>query len=220
MIQIYDLTGKNDLRFSPYCWRIKYLLNYKKIEYLTIPTTFSDRLNNPILSKHRLPTIIDDSTIMSESLNIAKYIENNNTTKNNKVLPSKYREAIYHFNFWADFNLNGSIIKRVIFDIYDNLNELDKEYFLTTRTKRFGATPYEYQKANLSNGHNDYETHCTFLNSILKDRNYIFGDKLSYADIIILGSLKWGEQVSQNTKIKNEFNELLLWKKRIESLCE
>ena len=72
MIQIYDLAGKNDLRFSPYCWRIKYLLNILKIDYETIPTTFSQRLNNPFFSESRLPTIIDNEQVISDSFEIAQ----------------------------------------------------------------------------------------------------------------------------------------------------
>ena len=66
MIKLYDLIGKNDIRFSPYCWRIKYLLNFKQIPYETVPTTFTDRLKNPIFGESRLPTMEDNEMKISD----------------------------------------------------------------------------------------------------------------------------------------------------------
>jgi ABC-type Fe3+-hydroxamate transport system substrate-binding protein len=46
------------------------------------------------------------------------------------------------------------------------------------------------------------------------------GDKISYADIIIAGSFQWGEKVSINTKIDDEFQNLSIWKEKIKIVCE
>ena len=76
MITLFDLSGKNDLRFSPYCWRVKYLLNFRKITYQTKPTCFTERLNNVFFGDAKLPTITDDGIKISNSFNIAEYIYN------------------------------------------------------------------------------------------------------------------------------------------------
>jgi hypothetical protein len=36
MVELYDLVGANDLRFSPYCWRTKAVLVYRSIPYTTV----------------------------------------------------------------------------------------------------------------------------------------------------------------------------------------
>ena len=36
MITLYELAGKNDLRFSPPCWNVKLCLLYKNIDFETV----------------------------------------------------------------------------------------------------------------------------------------------------------------------------------------
>jgi len=43
MLKLYDLSGKNDLRFSPPCWNVKLCLILNNIEFLTIPVRFTDK---------------------------------------------------------------------------------------------------------------------------------------------------------------------------------
>lgn len=219
MIQIYDLAGKNDLRFSPYCWRIKYLLNILKIDYKTIPTTFNQRLNNPLFGESRLPTIIDNEQLISDSFTIAQYIENNYTEKDLKLINNNL-EVIRFINHWSDHFLNYSIVERVAFDIIECLHDEDKKYFVESRTKRFGMHPKEFQELNVSSTKNEFDKCCNFLNNILLKQEFILEDGISYADIIILGSLTWGDKVSKNTKINEKFIKLIEWKNKLSDLCK
>ena len=50
-ILIYDLCGKNDIRFSPPCWNIKLCLIHNKIKFETIPIKFTEK--NKIMFCHR-----------------------------------------------------------------------------------------------------------------------------------------------------------------------
>ena len=43
MLKLYDLSGKNDLRFSPPCWNVKLCLIQNKIKFKTIPVRFTDK---------------------------------------------------------------------------------------------------------------------------------------------------------------------------------
>ena len=40
MIKLYDLCGKDNIRFSPPCWSVKLCLMYKEINFETIPAGF------------------------------------------------------------------------------------------------------------------------------------------------------------------------------------
>mgnify|MGYP006194495939 CR=1 FL=1 len=43
MITLYELSGKNDVRFSPYCWRARMALNYKNLDFKTVPIKFTEK---------------------------------------------------------------------------------------------------------------------------------------------------------------------------------
>ena len=55
-IKLYDLAGADpDLRFSPYCWRVKMAIAHKGLPCETIPWRFSDK---PRIS---ITVLFDDS---------------------------------------------------------------------------------------------------------------------------------------------------------------
>ena len=46
-------------------------------------------------------------------------------------------------------------------------------------------------------------------------QSYLLGENITYAEMIVLGSLTWGEKVSNNTKIEKKFNRLTAWKDKL-----
>ena len=58
MLTLYDLSGKNDLRFSPPCWNIKLCLIQNDIKFKTIPVRFTDK-DKIAFSKQQLVPILD-----------------------------------------------------------------------------------------------------------------------------------------------------------------
>ena len=42
-IILYDLSGKNNIRFSPACWNVKLCLIHNNIDFDTIPIRFTEK---------------------------------------------------------------------------------------------------------------------------------------------------------------------------------
>ena len=57
MIQLYELSGKNDLRFSPPCSSVKLCLIHKNIKFETVPVKFSEK-NKISFSNQKLVPIL------------------------------------------------------------------------------------------------------------------------------------------------------------------
>ena len=215
MITLFDLSGKNDLRFSPYCWRVKYLLNYRKIDYETIPICFTERLADRFFVNAKLPTIMDNEVKISDSFKIAKYIEDKYADKNDKLINIPNEPALLFINQWSDQFLNTSILERVAHDIISALDDRDIEYYIESRSKRFGMHPKDFQDSNIRKDENNFYECCNFLDKILQKQQYLIGDNITYAEMIVLGSLTWGEKVSNNTKIEKKFKRLTAWKDKL-----
>mgnify|MGYP001158284473 FL=1 len=215
MITLFDLSGKNDLRFSPYCWRVKYLLNFRKITYQTKPTCFTERLNNTFFGDARLPTITDDGIKISNSFNIAEHIENKYVDIDQRIINSENKSSLYFINHWSDHFLNASILERVAYDIISVLDDRDIEYFIESRSKRFGMSPKDFQACNMKKSENSFYKCCNFLDKILEKQRYLLGENITYAEMIVLGSFTWGEKVSKNTQIEKKFERLSAWKKEL-----
>ena len=124
----------------------------------------------------------------------------------------KMTPSLYFINNWSDYFLNPSILERVAGDIIDILDDRDIEYFTESRRVRFGMHPKDFQSNNLKKHENNFSKCCNFLNEILQKQKYFLGNNVTYGDFIVLGSLTWGDKVSNNTVIDDKFKRLRSWK--------
>src|ERR1700691_3298860 len=75
-IILHDLAGADpDVRFSPYCWRIRFALAHKGLPVETIPWRFTEREAIAFSGQARVPVIRDEQTVMYDSWSIAGYLE-------------------------------------------------------------------------------------------------------------------------------------------------
>ena len=74
-IELYELVGRDDRRFSPYCWRTRMALEHKGLDYKTIPVRFTDKDLIAFSGQGRIPVIKDGETVVSDSWAIAEYLE-------------------------------------------------------------------------------------------------------------------------------------------------
>ena len=77
MITLYELAGKNDLRFSPPCWNVKLCLLYKNIDFETVTVGFSEK-NKILFSNQQLvPVLKHQDGHISDSWNIINWLDEN-----------------------------------------------------------------------------------------------------------------------------------------------
>ena len=121
MIKLYELSGKNNVRFSPYCWRARMALNYKKLDFQSIPIKFTEKKLIEFSNQKLLPVLVDEDKIISDSWNIAIYLDKKYPFNQNLIAESEIKFNLF-INQWADKMLNAAIIKIVIYDITKNLD--------------------------------------------------------------------------------------------------
>ena len=57
IIELYELQGKNDIRFSPPCWTIKLCMQKKGLQFKTIPIGFSEKDKIKFSGQNLVPLI-------------------------------------------------------------------------------------------------------------------------------------------------------------------
>ena len=75
MIALYDLSGGDGRRFSPYCWRVQMALAHKQLDYRTVATRFADISSIGDGTQKTVPVIDDDGRMIADSWKIANYLE-------------------------------------------------------------------------------------------------------------------------------------------------
>jgi glutathione S-transferase len=212
MIELYDLVGANDLRFSPFCWRAKAVMAYKKVPYTTIPIRFCDKNKLAFSGQDRVPVIKDGSTVVSDSWFIAEYFEQ--LQPEPRLFPGPgLKEACRFFNLYVDRTVHTAVFPVVVTDIYANIDPVDREYFRKSREERLGMT--------LETTVTKRSEHRPRMRSVLGDltlaiagQEYFFG-ALTYADLCLFGTFKWIMSVSKEPLFFT--TEFRAWWDRMES---
>ena len=76
-MKLYDLAGADDdLRFSPNCWRIKMALEHKGLVAETVPWRFVEKDVIAFSGQKAVPVLVDGDKSVSDSWEIARYLEN------------------------------------------------------------------------------------------------------------------------------------------------
>ncbi|MEL6946498.1 MAG: glutathione S-transferase N-terminal domain-containing protein, partial [Pseudomonadota bacterium] len=75
-IKLYELCGAEPTQlFSPHCWKTRMSLAHKGLDFETVPTPFTEIAGVEGGSSRKVPVLRDGSTVIEESLDIAKYLD-------------------------------------------------------------------------------------------------------------------------------------------------
>ena len=194
-ITLYELVGRDDLRFSPYCWRTRFALAHKGLDFDTVPVRFADKQAIAFSGQERVPVIRDGDRTINDSWAIACYLDDAYPDLPPLFASAAERAMARFVNSWSDLQVNPAFILLVVRDVYDNIDERDREYFLETREKRFGTT-LDALHAARDERLPAARAALAPVRAVLADQPFIAGDEPGYADYILMGTCQWIRMVS------------------------
>ncbi|MBL4757588.1 MAG: glutathione S-transferase family protein [Rhizobiales bacterium] len=189
-IKLYDLSGDDGRRFSPYCWRTKMALAHKGLEFETLPTMFVEIGNLADNNRTSVPVIEDDDVCIQDSFEIALYLEETYPDGPSLFGGQGGQSAARFIEAWTFAALHPHIVKMIIADIHNCLNPADHDYFRETREKMLGA-PLEEIQAARDERLKPFHRAMQPLRAMLAKQPFIGGDSPQFADYIVFGSLQW-----------------------------
>ena len=195
-ITMYDLAGADpDLRFSPYCWRIRFALAHKGMPVETIPWRFTEGDKIAFSGQGKVPVIQDAGTTVFDSWAIAEYLEEQ------APMPSLFggsvgRAHAAFINAWADSVMLGGIAPLIIRDLLDAVDPKDQAYFRSSREARFGRTLEQVQE-DRADRVVAFRASLLPVRLVLRRQAWLGGAGPSYADHIVAGTLMWPHCVSR-----------------------
>jgi len=196
MLTLFELCGaRGDVRFSPFVWRIKLMLAHKAIPHETKTVTFTDKAALTGSGVKTVPVIKDGDKWISESLTIARYLEDNFSGDRLFETPLAAEQAVI-INNWFDRNIVMPMFPMIVTDIYDALDTANKKYFKATREPRLGGRKIEDMRAGRDELRAAFRANFSPLESILATNAYLSGETPAFADYCLMGSLVWPHIVS------------------------
>lgn len=189
-IKLYDLCARNSaIRFSPYCWRAKMALMHKGLQFETVATPFTGigAIGENVKS---VPVLDDNGRIVRDSFDIAVYLD-----AAYRDLPPLFGHdgvvaAARLIEAWTVSTIHPIIVRMIVADIHDVLDDPDQAYFRESREARFGKPLGEAQEGveplaeALANA-------LAPVRHALTHHDFLGGAKPLFTDYIVLGPLLW-----------------------------
>ena len=194
--QLYDLAGADPaLRFSPYCWRIRLALAHKGLPVETIPWRFTETDRLAFSGQGLVPVLVDGDRVVSESWAIATYLEAQYPDRPS-LFGGPAAQAVTRFvNTWTDATLHAALAPLILRDILDCILPEHRDYFRSSREKRFGTT-LEALAANRDQALPGFRKALQPLRLLLRAQPFLAGEGPAYADYIVFGAFQWARCVS------------------------
>src|ERR1700742_1642208 len=138
-LKLFELVGADVGRpFSPFCWRTRMALAHKGLSAETIPWCFTEKDAIAPHKSEKVPVLLDGETSVADSWAIASYLEDSFPDRPSLFGGDGGRAAMRMINAWADIVVNGGVFPLVVADIPEHLDDVDLDYFRTSREARLG----------------------------------------------------------------------------------
>ena len=190
-LRLYELTGAHDeVRFSPYCWRIRLALAHKGLAAETVPWRFTEKNAIAFSGQGRVPVLVDGARSVHDSWAIAEYLEAGYPDR-----PSLFGGAAGHgvarfVNQWTNEVLHPAISRAIVFDLPAIIHAKDRDYFRTSREAAYGTT-FEAMAAGREDALAALRRTLRPLRSTLAAQPFLAGEAPAYTDHIVFGAFQW-----------------------------
>jgi len=215
---LYDLVGKDGLRFSPYGWRARMALHHKGIEAEWEPVNFTDKEKIAFSGQTKVPILVDGDVTVSDSWAIACHLEETYPLAPTLFGSPEAMPAVRAFNHWVDAAVNPALAVVIVGDVFEKVDPVDQPYFRETREKVFGRT-MEEMKATGDERLPGIAKALEPARRQLGEYAYFGGAEPSYLDYCLFGSLQWA-RCSSPRKLLADDDSVEQWRQRMLDLFD
>jgi glutathione S-transferase len=190
-IQLFDLTDASQrIYFSPYCWRIRMALRHKALDFESIPWHFTETDRLAASGGKRVPVIVDGSTAMGESWDIAAYLDTTYPDTPALLSDDAARTRAKFIEAWCNATVFPTMRPIAVMAVFNLVADKDRTYFRESRERMLNARLEELSK--------DPVAEAAAMNKALGPANealritpFFAGQRPDYSDYILFGTLMW-----------------------------
>ncbi|ALM53585.1 glutathione S-transferase N-terminal domain-containing protein [Halomonas huangheensis] len=210
---LYDLCGIDDeLRFSPYCWRVKLALAHKGLEVETRAWNFTDKQALAFADHDKVPVLVDGDETVTDSFEILRYLDRAYPdTPSLLGDPAAEARALY-IKGHVERVMAPAIMRTIIMDLINAIHPKDRSYFRETREKRFGCRLEEFHSP--AKGLSQLDAALEPLRGVLAQSDFIDGEAPGAGDYLVFGNFMWARSVS-NADLVSNADPVYAWLERM-----
>jgi len=217
-MKLYELIGRDPKNgFSPFAWRTKMALAHKGLASETIGLRFTEiKETLSFAGSKTVPVLVDRDQIISDSWNIACYLEEQYPEKPSLFGGDAGKAAAQLLGHQIARPLLMPLFRTLVADIYGVLDEDDQKFFRETREPRIGCT-IEEAAIDFEDALKTFQTNLLPYQDYFKDADFLSGRQAAYSDYLLYGMFLWARATS-NKKLMKDDNPINLWIMRMDDL--
>jgi glutathione S-transferase len=219
MITLYDLVLEEDRRPSPFCWRAKFTLKHKGLDWRDEPVGFTEKHKIAFAQSQTVPVVHDGTKVVKDSWAIARHLDEAYPDK--PLFKSEMALSYAHFVAgWVDSAVHPALFPIIVGDLYARVRAVDQAYFRESRGKRLGTTDFAtFQKNAREKALPAFRNVLDPSRRVLREQKYLAGDHPAYPDYALAGAFLWARIASPLTLLERD-DPVDVWRERMLDLYD
>lgn len=198
MIELWELAGARDCRYSSFSWRSRMALLHKGLEFRTRPVAARDKASIAFSGQDKVPIITYGGAVVADSWTIARYLERTFPDRPSLFGGPQGESLSQFFNIWVDRELVPLVMPCLMLDVLDCVDEGDAAHHRSQIEKIF-KRPLEELHQERDKSLAQFRRRLQPVRKILDQRPFIGGDQPTYADYVLFSVPQWVRLVSCET---------------------
>jgi glutathione S-transferase len=218
MLELWELGGRDDCRFSTFSWRTRLALHHKRLSSAVHPVAVSDKAVIGFSGQGKVPILKHDDRVIADSWAIALYLEKEFPERPTLFGGEVGQTLTQVFNVWADRELIPGLIPFLMRDVIDCVGEADGAH-LRRQIEAAMKTSLEELYAGREQAMLGIRRKLQPVRKALETNDFLGGAAPTYADYILFGILQWARVVSP-AKVLEENDVVAAWFERVLDLYD
>ena len=179
---------------------------------------FSEKYKLEFSNQELVPVIKDDDMIISDSWDIAVYMEKSYDSSSSLFGTTGDFSQVKFISSWVDSQVHPLIARCVVRDILDVISPSEHEYFRKSREKRFGRS-LEDVVADRENTRTILKQTLYPIRKALEIAPFLGGENPNFSDYAIFGAFMWAK-VTSSFQLLESSDPIYNWRERMLSLYD
>jgi glutathione S-transferase len=218
MLELWELGGRDDCRFSTFSWRTRLALHHKGLSFAVHPVAVSDKAAIGFSGQGKVPILKHDGRVIPDSWAIALYLEKE-FPERPTLFGDEIGQTLTHvFNVWADRELIPALIPFLMRDVLDCVGEADGAH-LRLQIESAMKKTLEDLSAGREQAVQAFRRKLQPVRKALETRNFLGGAAPAYADYVLFGLLQWARVISP-AEVLEDGDAVAAWFERVLDLYD
>lgn len=195
MLELWELGGRDDMRFSTFSWRTRMALHHKGLDFRAHPVAVSDKQAIAFSGQTKVPILKSGDRVVCDSWDIAVFLEQEFPDRPSLFGGPAGEQLAYFFNLWTDREIVSGLVPYLMRDVLDCVEEPDQRH-LRGQIEGIFKKSIEDLYGERDKALQQLGRKFAPVRKTLSRAPFLGGVAPAYADYILFGTLQWARVVS------------------------